>query len=198
MTDVDQADHQREVAVLVEIALDQLRPAALLGFRHACVAVAGQVDETGAFGCEEVDGGRLAGLLRDLRQAFAAEQGVEHGRLAHVRTAGERHFRKRRGRQLRRDAERALEGYVVEVHMVLQMVRSCACTMIACFGLRICPRHPPSAITPHDGKRGFREKSCHRLTICHLSHTLSNGVKVIGVEHRLTYGDGQRKKGRRT
>ena len=73
MTDVYQADHQREVAILVEIALDQLRPTALLGFRYACVAIAGQVDETGAFGCEEVDGGRLAGLLRDLRQALAAE-----------------------------------------------------------------------------------------------------------------------------
>ena len=73
VADVHQADHQREVAVLVEIALDQLRPAALLGFRHARVAVAGQVDEAGASGGEEVDGGRLAGLLRDLRQALAAE-----------------------------------------------------------------------------------------------------------------------------
>lgn len=47
MTDVYQADHQREVAILVEIALDQLRPTALLGFRYACVAIAGQVDENG-------------------------------------------------------------------------------------------------------------------------------------------------------
>ena len=42
VADVHERNHEREVAILVEVALDELRPAALVRLRHLRVAVAGR------------------------------------------------------------------------------------------------------------------------------------------------------------
>ena len=66
MADVDERYDQCEVALVIEIAFDQVRPTFKLGFRDLRVSISRKIDQIDTINIIEVDGGRLAWFLRDL------------------------------------------------------------------------------------------------------------------------------------
>ena len=116
MADVDERHHEREVAILIVVALDELAPPALFCFRHFRVPVAGQVHEIVAVHIVEVDGGRLARRGRHLRQALAVHELVEQRRLTHVRASRKGNLGTCGCWQLLRGAVSGFKRCVVEVH----------------------------------------------------------------------------------
>ena len=79
MANVDQGDHEREIAILLEIAVNHLGPTHLLGFRDLGVSVPRKVYEMRVFGIKEIDGRRLARLRRNLGKLLAVEKLIEQG-----------------------------------------------------------------------------------------------------------------------
>jgi hypothetical protein len=99
--------HAGKRGARAQIGVDQLLPLLALRVRCAREAVAGQVDEARpARQLIEVDGLRTPGRLAGEGEALALEQRIDRARLADVRAAGERQFRRPGRRQIARASGR--------------------------------------------------------------------------------------------
>src|SRR5438445_273226 len=85
-----------------QVGADEIFPLCAQGLRHARVAVAGEIDQPRRFAeLVEVDGLGATRPLAGVGEALPVEQRVDRARLADIRAAGKRHFRRSLRRQVR-------------------------------------------------------------------------------------------------